>query len=321
MARRIANLFRGAPYLLSLLLFLTSLVLIAYFQPTYFRPFNLVNNLRSILPLVFVTIAQTIVVISGGIDLSVGPLLTLASVTAVQLFSVGNPIIGGWAAIPAALGIALAAGALNGYAVAFLRLHPIVATFATSFLWSGLALWVLPVAGGSVPSELSKIVRYNFFIPFGVAVLLCLTLVWLFFNHLRICRYIYAVGGNPGAAHLSGIPVAKAKFIAFILAGGLTGIAAILLVADIGTGDPLIGSPYTLFSVVALVIGGTRLSCGQSRIIGSIFCGLSLGLLRNLVFDLNIPYLCQPRFDGSNALLALAGLGGGTCLPIDAAQA
>jgi ribose transport system permease protein len=314
MTPRIIGIIRRSPYLLSLLLFLVSLTLIGYFQPSYFRPSNLVNNLRSILPLVFVTIAQTIVVISGGIDLSLGSLLTLASVTTVQVFSLPNLAMIGWAAIPAGLGIAILAGALNGYAVAFLRLQPIVATFATSFLWSGIALWILPVAGGSVPDALSGMVRYKFVIPFGAAVLLFAILVWSLFNRLRICRYIYAVGGNPSSAHLSGIPVAAVKFTAYVLAGAISGIAAVLLAADIGTGDPLIGAPYTLFSVVALVIGGTKLSGGQGGIIGSVLGVLSLVLLRNLVFDLNIPYLWQPLVDGSIVLLALVGPGVSTLL-------
>ncbi len=241
MALRIINQLRRSPYLLSLLLFLVSLILIAYFQPAYFRPLNLVNNLRSILPLVFVTIAQTIIVISGGIDLSLGSLLTLASVTTVQVFSMLHSSLIGWAAIPAGLGVAILAGAINGYAIAFLRLQPIVATFATSFLWSGIALWVLPVAGGSVPDVLSGMVRYKFAVPFGAATILFAILVWTLFNRLRICRYIYAVGGNPSSAHLSGIPVAAVKFTAYVLAGAISGIAAVLLVADIGTGDPLIG--------------------------------------------------------------------------------
>jgi ribose transport system permease protein len=135
-----------SPYWLSLVLFLVSLTLTAYLQPSYFRPFNLVNNLRSILPLVFVAIAQTIVVIAGGIDLSLGSLLTLSSVTTVQVFSWSNLALNSWTAIPAGLGIAVLAGTLNGYAVAFLRLQPIVATFAISFLWNGIALWILPVA-------------------------------------------------------------------------------------------------------------------------------------------------------------------------------
>lgn len=307
--RMAGSWLRSRPYLLSFLLLGVCLLLVGWLQPRYFRPANLVNNLRTFLPLMFLAAAQTLVVIAGGIDLSLGALLTLCSVVMVQTFGAAPTTGVTLGAVALGWGVGVGCGTFNGVCVAYLRLQPIVATFATSFLWGGIALWVLPQPGGTAPAALTEGVRASFGLPFALWVVVAMLLAWAWFGGTRLARFFYAVGGSPPAAFASGVPVARVRLISYVLAGGLAGLAAVLLVADLGSGDPLIGGPFTLFSVVAVVLGGTRLSGGQGSVVGSLIGVVVLSLFRNLVFNLGLPYLWQPFADGLIILLAVAGPG------------
>ncbi|NJK45846.1 MAG: ABC transporter permease [Pleurocapsa sp. SU_196_0] len=161
----------GQPWALALTLLIVSSVIVLVLQPGYFEGRTLANNLRSYLPLMCLAVAQTIIVIGGGIDLSIGAVLTLSSVVMVRVFG-ENP-----GALEVALGVGAGvlvgtlAGAVNGWSVAYLRLQPIIATFATASLWSGAALWVLPQPGGVVPQGVQDFVRFNPLIPFALVVI------------------------------------------------------------------------------------------------------------------------------------------------------
>ena len=303
------------PYLLALVLLIVGLVLTAVFQPAFFTPRTLANNLRTFLPLILLAVAQTMVVLGGGIDLSLGAILTLSSVVMVQTFgpepdpgflrTFGGVVLG--------LVVGTLAGAVNGFCVAYLRLQPIIATFATSFIWAGLSLWVLPQPGGNVPTVLQNFVRIYFLVPFAIWVILAIGLVWVWFMGTRWTRALYGVGGNPQAAFTSCINVEGVRLGAYAVSGLLTGLGAFFLTADISTGDPLIGGPLTLASVVAVVIGGTRLSGGVGGIIGSILGAVVYYLLKNVValsvFNFNLSPQWQTLIDGVVIVLALAAPG------------
>lgn len=303
------------PYLLALILLIIGLVLTALFQPAFFAPRTLSNNLRTFLPLILLAVAQTVVVLGGGIDLSLGAVLTLSSVVMVQTFgpesdpglarTVGGVLLG--------LVVGALAGAVNGFCVAYLRLQPIIATFASSFIWGGLALWVLPQPGGNVPTVLQDLVRVYFLVPFAFWVIAAILLVWGWFMGTRSARALYAVGGNPQAAFTSGINVEGVRLMSYAVAGLITGFGAFFLTADISTGDPLIGGPLTLASVVAVVIGGTRLSGGVGGIVGSILGAVVYYLLKNVValsvFNFHLSPQWQTLIDGSVIVLALAAPG------------
>jgi len=312
------NTFRrvlSQPYALALVLLILGLVITAIFQPAFFTPRTLANNLRTFLPLVVLAVAQTVVVLGGGIDLSLGAILTLSSVVMVQSFGPESdpgfwPTFGG---IALGLLVGSLAGAVNGFCVAYLRLQPIIATFATSFVWSGLALWVLPQPGGNVPILIQNFVRVYFLIPFSLWVVLAVLLLWGWFLGTRGAKMLYAVGGNPQAAFASGINVERTRLVAYTVSGLLTAMGAFFLSADIATGDPLIGGPLTLASVVAVVIGGTRLSGGAGGIVGSILGAVVYYLLKNVValsvFNFHLTPQLQTLIDGVVIVLALAAPG------------
>ena len=301
------------PYALVLLLLILGWIATAFFQIDYFQPRNFANQLRSYLPLIFLAVAQTIIVIGGGIDLSLGALMTLSSVVMVQAFGANPGPLETFYGITLGLLAAMLAGAINGWIVAYLRLQPIIATFATSSLWAGVALWVLPQPGGVVPQSVQDFVRLSVIPPFGLIVIGIVLLVWAWFLGTRGARALYAVGGSPQAAFASGVNVPFVKLGSYAMGGLVAGFAALFLIGDLATGDPLIGAPLTLSSVVAVVLGGTRLSGGAGSIIGSIMGAIVYYILKNIVafsvFRTGLTPQWQTLIDGLVVVFALAGPG------------
>jgi ribose transport system permease protein len=302
------------PWALALGLLLLSSLIVLVLQPSYFEGRTLANNLRSYLPLICLAIAQTIIVIGGGIDLSLGSVLTLSSVVMVRVFGENPQASEIGLGIATGLLVATLAGAINGWCVAYLRLQPIIATFATTSLWGGAALWVLPQPGGIVPQVLQDFVRFNPIIPFALIVIGLLILAWQVFLGSRAAKALFAVGGAPQAAFSSGVNVDLVKLLSYAFAGTLTGLGAVFLIAETATGDPLIGAPLTLSSVVAVVIGGTRLSGGSGSIVGSVIGVVVLSLLRQVIafqigFRSGLSPQWQTLIDGLIVVLALAGPG------------
>jgi ribose transport system permease protein len=291
----------------STIIFLFSAAVLAFLEPWYFTPESLGHNLSSLLPLCFLAVGQTLVVLTGGIDISLGTMLTLSSVVMVSMFgdSPGSGLIG--ASILSGLLVAVLAGVVNGFCNCVLGLQPMIATFASSFLWGGISLWIMPQPGGTVPSTLTDFVHGQFVLPTAAWILMALALFWILFYKTKFCRQLYAVGGNSASAHVSGISVRKVRFLAYALAGLMTGLGALFMVSDLGTADPLIGGPLVLSSIVAAVLGGNRLSGGEGGAIGSIVGVLILTSFRNIVFGLGLPYLWQPLIDGLIVMVALSG--------------
>jgi len=307
MTRRLGTLLRGRSYALALLLALGGLAANALLQPSLLRPGVLSGNLLNTLPLVLVAAGQTLVVLGGGVDLSLGALVSLCNVTFVTLLAArASAAEVAWAAT-AALGLGLVGGLLNGACVALLRLQPIVATFATSFVFAGAALYVMPSPGGSVPQGLvqayysSPLGIPNFF--WGVAALL---LPWWAARRTRYGPYLYAVGGDARAAYVTGVPVALVWLTTYALAGLLAGLGALALTLSTGTGDPLVGGPMTLSSIVAVVLGGTRLRGGSGGLLGTVLGVVVLSTVQNIVAFLGVPSWWQTLINGVIVLLALA---------------
>jgi ribose transport system permease protein len=204
----------------------------------------------------------------------------------------------------------MAAGALNGLCVSYLRLQPIVTTYATSFIYSGAALWILPRPGGLMPSELTRLYRSNpLEIPLTIWVAAVLILLWVGLRATQYGRYLFAIGGQPEAAYATGVPVSLVRFSTYVIAGGMAALAALALTLSTGTGDPRIGDAMTLSSIVAVVLGGTRLSGGQGGVAGSIIGVVILGTIRNIISFANVPTWWQTLIDALIIILALAGPG------------
>ncbi len=299
------------PYLFALLLLVVAVGINFALQPNLFELRVLNGNLRLFLPLMILAAGQAIVIIGGGIDLSLGTIVSL--INAVVIVYLGDDPTAVRIAIGVGLALATGAGAgvVNGLCVALLRLQPIVTTYATSFIFSGLALYILPRPGGSVPSELSRFYRST---PLGVPLALWLALaligLWILLRGTRYGRFLYAVGGSAQSAYATGVPVSRVRWSSYVLAGVLAAAAALALTLSVGTGDPRLGGgEMTLDSIVAVVLGGTRLSGGQGGVAGAVIGAAILGFIRNIISFANVPTWWQTLVDALIIIVALAGPG------------
>lgn len=307
LARRV---FRDHSYLLALLLLAIAVALNVALQDNFFRARVINGNLRVMLPLMILAAGQAIVVIAGGIDLSVGAMTSLVNAVLVTLITAETAPGGIAVGLLAGVGVGALAGAVNGVCVSFLRLQPIVTTYATSFLFAGLALAILPRPGGSLPRALTGFYRDT---PLGIPTagyaIAVLVAGWLLLRRTRFGQYLYAVGGDADAARASGVPVAAIRFGSYVTMGIFSGLSAIALTLSIGTGNARIGDGMTLSSIVAVVLGGTRLAGGQGGIVGAVLGVAILTIIRNIISFAGIPTWYQTLVDALIILAALAGPG------------
>ncbi len=304
------KILRTHPYLFALLLLTVLVIINVILQPNFFSLRVLSGNLRVWLPLMLLAAGQTLVIIGGGIDLSVGTMVSLINAVLVTLVLPETGLAGTVLALFISLAVGTAAGMLNGFFVSLLRLQPIVTTYATSFVFSGLALLVLPRPGGQLPRVLTSLYRSSpLGIPFALFVIAAIILIWLLLKRSRFGQYLYAIGSNADAAYTSGLAVSRLRFSFYALSGLCSALAAWMLTMSMGSGNPRSGDAMTLDSIVAVVLGGTRLSGGQGGAVGSILGVAILGMIRNIISFANVPTWYQTLFNAIIIVLALAGPG------------
>jgi len=259
--------------------------------------------------LAFVAMAQTLVVLTAGIDLSVGMIFILTNCLASWLVvgTAAETTLG----VIAVLGTGALCGAINGAIVIFGRLQPIVTTIATGAIYFGLALLLRPFPGGSVNEHLADALTGRLFgiVPASlVALLAVVLLVWVPFSRSVFGRAAYAAGSSEIAAYMSGVPILRAKFAAYTLAGTLAAIGGLFLTFFTYTGEAAYasGNAYTLFSIAAVVLGGVSLYGGRGSAIGAIFGALAFRTIGDLLFVFDFDPLWQPLFQGVVLLLAVS---------------
>jgi ribose transport system permease protein len=251
--------------------------------------------------LAIVAMAQTLVVVTSGIDLSVGMVMVLANcvASAIVVGSAGATAFG----VLAVLGLGCLCGAINGLIVIYGRLQPIVTTIATGAVFYGVALALRRVPGGDVNASLADALTGQLpgGVPASLAMLLFLVLVvWLPFRRSAIGRAAYAVGSSEVAAYMSGVPIRRAKFAAYLLSGLLASVAGLFVtcVTYSGEASAANGNTYTLYSIAAVVLGGVSLFGGSGSAIGAIFGALMFRTIGDLLFVFNLDPLWQPLFQG-----------------------
>jgi ribose transport system permease protein len=253
----------------------------------------------SVLPLALAAVAQAIVVIAGGIDLSVGSMMALTSVVSASLMK-GQSEEFAVVVVIGVLLLGLVLGAINGTLVVVTRVPDIVVTLAMLFVWAGAALLVLRTPGGESASWLRGLVLGslgNEWIPKSAVVLVVIVAaIWLPLRRSRLGLSLYAIGSNPLAAFRSGVPVGRTKIAAYMLTGLFSALAGISLTASTGIGTPVPG-PYTLQSVAAVVLGGVSLAGGRGGVFGAIVAVVILQLIRTdmtfLKFNTNLATVAQ----------------------------
>ncbi len=267
-------------------------------KPTFLTSSNLINVARQISINGILAVGVTFVLLTGGVDLSLGSLVALTGVIAAQFAHPGDYPL----AVPLFLGIAAgtACGAINGTVITRGSVPPFIATLGMMTIARGLAQ---VISGGRPISNMNpdmiRIAGDFAGIPIPVAILAGVALAaWLILANMRIGRHIYAVGGNENAARASGINVRRVKMFAYTFCGGLCGLAGIVLAARITTGQPNAGIAYELDAIAAVVIGGTSLSGGVGSVGGTVLGALLMGVINNGLDLLDVPSYYQQIIKG-----------------------
>ena len=264
----------GLVVLLAALLAITKLI-----QPG-FGASGLESIARAALPFAFATAGMTVVVIVGGIDLSVASMMAVCAVTAAVLMEK----MAGVPALIIVLGVGVAMGLINGALIVLTRVPDIVVTLAMLFVWEGTALLILETPGGAISDWLERAIRGHvlFFPKALIIIVICLGVVWLPVRRSKLGLSIYATGSDALAAFRSGVAVGWTKVAAYGLCGLFCAMGGLSLAALTGIGEPVPG-PYLMASVAAVVLGGVVLGGGKGGLLGPIVAVFILRIIRTIL--------------------------------------
>lgn len=256
--------------------------------------------------LAFASVGQTMVILTSGIDMSIGSVLALSTCLS-SVFLNGNAwqILVGFLIV---IGVGVCCGIFNGCIIAYGRIQPIIATIATSAVYYGIALFLRPIPGGSVDEGLSEALTYDIFsIPTSLVLLLGIVVVfWTLVRKTRLGTGIYAVGSSERSAYMSGVNVKRVKIAAYVFSGLFASLGGLFLSLQTLSGDASGGMSYTMNSVAAAVIGGTTLAGGIGGVYGSIIGTYLLRTLRSIMFFAGIAPMAQPLFEGIVLIVAIS---------------
>jgi ribose transport system permease protein len=246
---------------------------------------SLSSTATSVLPLALAAVAQAIVVISGGIDLSISSQMALTSCVAATMM---KDYPGDGTAVAIVIGVLLLGlllGAVNGALVVLTKVPDIVVTLSTSFIWAGVALLVRPAPGGSAAQWLKDLVvgpaGIDLLPKAGVVLVVIVAAVWLPLSRSYLGLSLYAIGSNALAAFRSGVPVNRTKFLSYVITGGVAAFAGLSLTASTGIGSPVPEPTYVLISIGAVVLGGVSLAGGVGGVFGPLVAVVVLQLIRD----------------------------------------
>lgn len=280
-------------------------VVFSFLSPVFFTVPNLLNILQQSSINAVIALGMTLVIISAGIDLSVGPTAALSAIVGATLMVAGVPI-------PLAILTALFTGAIcglfNGVLIAYAGLQPFIVTLGGLSLYRALSLIYTggnPIFG--IPAEFRSFMNGTLFgIPSSIVIVAVIALLlWIVLTKTPLGEYIFAVGGNEEAARVCGVPVAKTKVTVYVLSGMLASVAALILVGRLGAAEPTLGNLWELDAIAAAAIGGASLMGGKGSIIGTILGAVILGALRNGLTLLNIQAFYQLLATGIIIIVAM----------------
>ncbi|HSR67254.1 MAG TPA: ribose ABC transporter permease [Acidobacteriota bacterium] len=273
--------------------------------PYFLTPSNLVNVLQQTAINAIISVGMTYVIITAGIDLSVGSILALAAVVMAGLLAEGfSP----WLAVPAGLLVGTLAGTVNGLLITAGRLPPFIATLGMMSAARGAAL---VYTGGRPISGFEEGFRHvatgeTFSLPFPILLMLAVyALFHVLLSRTLFGRYVYAIGGNEEAARLSGVRVGRIKTAVYAISGLMSALAGVVLTARLNSAQPTAGIMYELDAIAATVIGGTSLMGGIGHLGGTLIGALIMGVLRNGLNLLNVSSYVQQIIIGSVIIVAV----------------
>lgn len=278
----------------------------ALVSDTFGTASNASNILEQSTPLALVSLGQTLVIITGGIDLSVGSMVSLASVL-LSGITAGDPMMM-YVALVAILAAGVLVGFINAGASIYLGVHPLIVTLGTGAILQGVTLLYTQTPIGKMPKGFDELAYGRIFgLPIGaVFTIAAFLLTALFMRKVPLGRYIYATGDDALGAQLMGLPRKRVLFFAYGFCGLMASVAAIFLVARLGAGQPYTGQNFTLTSITPVVVGGTLLSGGRGGVIGTLMGVYLVSLLNNLLNFMSLSTHYQLIVQGLIVIIAVS---------------
>jgi ribose transport system permease protein len=291
LATRLGRSFRRDPSLFFMpALLMVSLAITVAIHPQ-FSDFDLQSLAMGALPLAFAAAAQVVVVIAGGIDLSIGSVMAVTNVlaaSAMEKASFGQSLLLAVAVLMAGAAV----GALNGMIVVLSRIPDVVATLTSGFIWGGVALVILEKPGGGAPQEFLDLgtgTLFTTWLPSALVLLVAaVSVIWIPLRRSKLGLQLYAVGSDRIAAFRSGVNIDRTRFAAYVFSGLFSAVGGLGLTMTTGIGAPLAGVYYTLSGLAAVVVGGVSLAGGRGGMIGPVMAAFVLTLIPTDLIFLNI---------------------------------
>jgi ribose transport system permease protein len=296
------------PAFFPLILLVISIAVNLFLQPNMFDRETLNSNMRVFLPLILMSVGQAIVLLGGGIDISAGGVVSIVNtILATRVGLDGSPEKM-WQFVIISLLVGVLAGSINGFFISYLRLQPIITTYATSFLYAGFALFILPNPGGGIPADVANIYRTStpLGLPLAFYIIAILLLLWIYVSSTRYGKFLFAVGGKADAAYETAVPVTAIRFSTYVISGFMAALAGIAITMLSGSGNADIGNPMTLNSITAVVIGGNALSGGIGGVAGPVMGALTLSLIQNIISFAHINTWWETLVKATIIVVALA---------------
>jgi ribose transport system permease protein len=306
------------PEFSTLLIVIVMFAVTAVLQKNFFETKAIVRNINAFTPLILMTMGQAVVILAGGIDLSVGTALSLLTCVQTTVMKKGDPVTGVYA-ILAALGVALMIGLINGIGIGYLRIPPVIVTYATSYVWLGAGLFLRPTPGGEsvewyrvfynvggIKGVEPSLKAFMDVIPPALILVVIGCLFWGVLARMRISRYIYAVGSNGDSAYESGINTARTQTAACMINAVFIFLASLFFVGQNQTGDARMGDPLTLRAIAAAVVGGIALTGGRGSVYFALVGALILSFVNKIIFFANISSAYQTLVGGAIVIVAIA---------------
>jgi ribose transport system permease protein len=280
-------------------------VIFGLLAPDFLSQRNLLNILQQSSINACLALGMTLVIISGGIDLSVGPTAAISAVICATLMVAGVPVP---LAILAGLSIGALCGLVNGVLVAYAGLQPFIVTLGTLSTYRAIALIYTggnPVLG--VPQGFRTLFNGTVAgIPNSVVMVAIVALLaWVLLKKTPLGEYLLAVGGNEEAAYVAGVPIAVTKITAYVISGALAALASMILIGRLGAAEPILGNLWELDAIAAAAIGGASLMGGKGSVIGTLLGAIILGAMRNGLTLMNVQAFYQLLATGLIILVAM----------------
>lgn len=293
---------RWADYLIALA-FVGMVIYATTASDTFLTERNMTNVARQIVTNGLISLGMLVVILTGGVDLSVGSIVALAAILAAGL----QKEVPLELAILAALGAGMIVGLINGFLIAHFKLAPFIVTLAMLGAVRGVVYVYSDTPQSPTNPQFREVLSYIYHgIPLAAVIMVIAYLVvWLFLDRTTAGRAIYAIGGNEEAVRLSGISVEAHIILAYMISGFFAALAGVLLAARLGISQPSVGSAYELDAIAAAVIGGASMSGGQGSVIGTFGGVLTLGLIDNLLNLFNVQSYYQQILKGGIILAAV----------------